>query len=341
MRIFQLTKYRRAVRDLPHGGGGRERQRTQRQRQRRWLTGETRVRYAGPLPRGQRVDGTGAGAAHRPTWRHELLSLRVRRRGLPVRDPADGHGVRVGARVRHPLCHRPQPREPRERAAGRGARALHGCRDGLRGRGEARPQERPGIGRSRARPVPEMVPIEHETAERESCGRSSSSAPPAALAVGGMAGVGRSPPLARPGRARESSTPSPGWASPSAITGSSPTAASGPSRPVRALLAVLGSMAVEGPLHRVGVHPSKAPQLLRPTRRPAQPPHGRCARDGAARCAGSGTRMWAGCSAARTWRTPSRYAKDLLADRDLRFISRTFPLWVMVGLALPFALGWR
>jgi stearoyl-CoA desaturase (delta-9 desaturase) len=36
---------------------------------------------------------------------------------------------------------------------------------------------------------------------------------------------------------------------------------------------------------------------------------------------------------------PARYAKDLLADRDLRFISRTFPLWVLAGLALPFGLG--
>jgi stearoyl-CoA desaturase (delta-9 desaturase) len=36
---------------------------------------------------------------------------------------------------------------------------------------------------------------------------------------------------------------------------------------------------------------------------------------------------------------PRRYAKDLLADRDLRFISKTFPLWVIVGLAIPFALG--
>ena len=36
---------------------------------------------------------------------------------------------------------------------------------------------------------------------------------------------------------------------------------------------------------------------------------------------------------------PRRYAKDLLADADLRFISRTFPLWVVVGLALPFGLG--
>ena len=62
-------------------------------------------------------------------------------------------------------------------------------------------------------------------------------------------------------------------------------------------------------------------------------------RAGAARCAGSATRTSAGCSAARTWPTPRRYAKDLLADRDLRFISRTFPLWVAVGLALPFGLG--
>ena len=36
---------------------------------------------------------------------------------------------------------------------------------------------------------------------------------------------------------------------------------------------------------------------------------------------------------------PRRYAKDLLADSDLRFISRTFPLWVAVGLAIPFGLG--
>jgi stearoyl-CoA desaturase (delta-9 desaturase) len=36
---------------------------------------------------------------------------------------------------------------------------------------------------------------------------------------------------------------------------------------------------------------------------------------------------------------PARYAKDLLADRDLLFISRTFQLWVLVGLAVPFGLG--
>ena len=36
---------------------------------------------------------------------------------------------------------------------------------------------------------------------------------------------------------------------------------------------------------------------------------------------------------------PRRYAKDLLADRDLRLISRTFPLWAALGLAIPFGLG--
>ena len=36
---------------------------------------------------------------------------------------------------------------------------------------------------------------------------------------------------------------------------------------------------------------------------------------------------------------PRRYAKDLLADRDLCFISATFPLWALAGLALPFGLG--
>src|SRR6202171_4145471 len=36
---------------------------------------------------------------------------------------------------------------------------------------------------------------------------------------------------------------------------------------------------------------------------------------------------------------PGRYARDLLSDHDLRVIGRTFPLWVLAGLALPFGLG--
>jgi stearoyl-CoA desaturase (Delta-9 desaturase) len=34
-----------------------------------------------------------------------------------------------------------------------------------------------------------------------------------------------------------------------------------------------------------------------------------------------------------------RYAKDLLADPVVRFIDRTFVLWVLLGLAFPFAFG--
>ena len=36
----------------------------------------------------------------------------------------------------------------------------------------------------------------------------------------------------------------------------------------------------------------------------------------------------------------TRYAPDLLADPLLVWIDRTFVLWVIAGLALPFALGW-
>jgi stearoyl-CoA desaturase (Delta-9 desaturase) len=35
-----------------------------------------------------------------------------------------------------------------------------------------------------------------------------------------------------------------------------------------------------------------------------------------------------------------RYAPDLLEDRGMRVISRLFPLWVTLGLLLPFGIGW-
>src|SRR4029450_3752662 len=36
----------------------------------------------------------------------------------------------------------------------------------------------------------------------------------------------------------------------------------------------------------------------------------------------------------------SRYAPDLIKDPVVNFISRTFVLWVLAGLAAPFFLGW-
>ena len=109
-------------------------------------------------------------------------------------------------------------------------------------------------------------------------------------------------------------------------------------RSVRALLAVLGSMAVEGPLlewvathrkhHRFSDH--------------AGDPHSPHV-DRAPGWRGTLRGLW---HAHVGWMlrgkdraNPARYAKDLLADRDLRWISDTFPLWVLAGLALPFGLG--
>ena len=109
-------------------------------------------------------------------------------------------------------------------------------------------------------------------------------------------------------------------------------------RAVRAMLAALGSMAVEGPViewvathrkhHRFSDHPGDphSPHL-------DDAPGWR----GALRGLGHAHVGW--IFRGKDKANPARYAKDLLADRDLRFISRTFPLWVAVGLAIPFGLG--
>jgi stearoyl-CoA desaturase (delta-9 desaturase) len=109
-------------------------------------------------------------------------------------------------------------------------------------------------------------------------------------------------------------------------------------RGLRALLAVLGSMAVEGPVdewvathrkhHRFSDHAGDphSPHV-------DQAPGWR----GALRGLGHAHVGW--MFRGRDMANPRRYAKDLVADPDLRFISRTFPLWVAIGLALPFGLG--
>ena len=110
------------------------------------------------------------------------------------------------------------------------------------------------------------------------------------------------------------------------------------SRPVRAALAVLGSMAVEGPViewvstHRKHHSYSDVPGDPHSPHL-AEAPGWRGALRGLAH-AHVGW-MFRGKDMAN----PGRYARDLLADRDLRFISRTFPLWVAAGLAVPFGLG--
>ena len=109
-------------------------------------------------------------------------------------------------------------------------------------------------------------------------------------------------------------------------------------RAVRAVLAVLGSMAVEGPvIEWVSTHRKHHSYSDLPG-----DPHSPHLDDlpgwrGALRGLGHAHVGW--IFRGKDMANPARYARDLVADRDLRFISRTFPLWVAVGLAVPFGLG--
>ena len=109
-------------------------------------------------------------------------------------------------------------------------------------------------------------------------------------------------------------------------------------RTLRALFAILGAMAVEGSvIEWVSTH-RRHHDL---SDQPGDPhsPHAEQAPGwrGALRGLGHAHVGW--MFRGKDMANPHRYARDLLADRDLRIISRTFPLWVLVGLALPFGLG--
>jgi stearoyl-CoA desaturase (delta-9 desaturase) len=109
-------------------------------------------------------------------------------------------------------------------------------------------------------------------------------------------------------------------------------------RAVRALLAVLGSTAVEGPVTEWVATHRKHHQC---SDKPGDPHSPHVDRSAGWRGALRGLLhahvgwMFRGKDMAN----PKHYAKDLLADRDLRLISRTFPAWVAVGMAFPFVLG--
>jgi len=109
-------------------------------------------------------------------------------------------------------------------------------------------------------------------------------------------------------------------------------------RGVRAALAILGSTSVEGPvIEWVATH-RKHHNF---SDRPGDPHSPHVDQEAGWRGALRGLVhahvgwMFRGKDMAN----PARYAKDLLADRDLRVISRLFPLWVVLGLAVPFGLG--
>jgi stearoyl-CoA desaturase (delta-9 desaturase) len=109
-------------------------------------------------------------------------------------------------------------------------------------------------------------------------------------------------------------------------------------RSMRALFAVLGSAAVEGPvIEWVSTH-RKHHRFSDLSGDPHSPhaDHGRGWR-GALRGLFHAHVGWMFRGVDRA--SPKRYAKDLLADPVILAIDRTFPVWVLIGLAFPFGLG--
>ena len=108
---------------------------------------------------------------------------------------------------------------------------------------------------------------------------------------------------------------------------------------VRAILAALGSAAIEGPViswvadHRK--HHAYSDQPGDPHSPHVDHGHGL---KGALRGLAHAHVGWLFIHTERGLK--SRYAPDLIADPVVNFISRTFVLWVFVGLAVPFLLGW-
>ena len=108
---------------------------------------------------------------------------------------------------------------------------------------------------------------------------------------------------------------------------------------VRAILAALGSAAIEGPvISWVADHRKHHAYSDRPGD-PHSPhvDHGHGVK-GALKGLVHAHVGWLFIHSERGLKT--RYAPDLIADPIVNFISRTFVVWVLAGLAVPFLLGW-
>jgi stearoyl-CoA desaturase (Delta-9 desaturase) len=110
-------------------------------------------------------------------------------------------------------------------------------------------------------------------------------------------------------------------------------------RPVRAVLAILGSMAIEGPVISWVADHRKHHAFADQEGDPHSPHvgHGGGWR-GALRGLLHAHVGWLFVHTHRGRRT--RYAPDLLADPVIRWVDRTFIVWALGGLAAAFGLGW-
>jgi stearoyl-CoA desaturase (Delta-9 desaturase) len=110
------------------------------------------------------------------------------------------------------------------------------------------------------------------------------------------------------------------------------------SAPMRALLAALGSAAVEGPVIEWVANHRKHHRF---SDQPGDPhsPHVDHASGWRGALGGLYHAHVGWILGGQALASEEHYAKDLLADPVARFIDRTFLLWVLAGLAFPFALG--
>jgi stearoyl-CoA desaturase (Delta-9 desaturase) len=110
-------------------------------------------------------------------------------------------------------------------------------------------------------------------------------------------------------------------------------------RPVRAALAILGSAAVEGPVISWVADHRKHHAFADEHGDPHSPhvDHGGGLR-GSLKGLAHAHLGWLFIHNQRALKT--RYAPDLLKDPLIRFVDRTFVLWVAAGLLIPFGLGW-
>jgi stearoyl-CoA desaturase (delta-9 desaturase) len=110
------------------------------------------------------------------------------------------------------------------------------------------------------------------------------------------------------------------------------------SRPLRVLFAVLGSMAIEGPLIEwVSTH--RKHHRFSDSDGDPHSPHGHDETGVSGNLRGLVHAHIGWIFRGVDTANPRRYAKDLLDDPDVRFIDRTFPVWAALGLVIPFGLG--
>jgi stearoyl-CoA desaturase (delta-9 desaturase) len=110
-------------------------------------------------------------------------------------------------------------------------------------------------------------------------------------------------------------------------------------RSVRAILAILGSAAIEGPIISWVADHRKHHAFSDEAGDPHSPHHGHGGGvRGALRGLAHAHLGWLYDHSQRGLKT--RYARDLLNDPLIRFVDSTFLVWALAGLALPFVLGW-